>query len=248
MANQITTVYFMGTCLADLYFPKAGLSGMKLLQREGLKVIYPKDQTCCAQPAFNSGYRQEALSVARSLIACFEKDIPIVIPSGSCTSMIRHHWRELFQDQSDLDQAMAVASRVYELTEFLSAVLEINIKDCGVPRKVSIHTSCSCRNELKGAKHIEGLLSQLTQVEVLEQQRKKECCGFGGTFALKRPDISGAMVQDKVKTLEEVAPDLVVSQDLGCLMNIGGALQKQKSSIKTQHIAEFLWERSSADK
>ena len=247
MTTQIDRIYFMGTCLADVYFPKAGLSAMQLLQREGLKVIYPQNQTCCAQPAFNAGYRQEALSVARSLMACFPKDLPIVIPSASCTDMIRHHWSELFAGQSDAPQARAIAGRVYELTEFLSQVLKVKLSDYGQPTQVAIHSSCSCRNGLKGAKHIENLVGQLTQVEVLEQARKKECCGFGGTFALKQADISGAMVADKTQALKDSGAVLTISQDLGCLMNIGGALTKQKSKLKTQHVAEFLWERTNRE-
>ena len=244
MSSPINSIYFMGTCLADVYFPKAGMSGMKLLEREGLKVIYPEHQTCCAQPAFNSGYHQEARAVARSLMACFPKELPIVIPSASCTDMIRHHWSELFAGQGDADKAQGIASRVYELTEFLSQVLKVDLTDVGQPTKVAVHTSCSCRNGLKGAQHIENLVGQLTQVEVVQQERKKECCGFGGTFSLKQADISGAMVGDKTQALKDSGAELTISQDLGCLMNIGGALAKQKSNLKTQHVAEFLWERT----
>lgn len=217
---------------------------MKLLQREGLKVIYPENQTCCGQPAFNSGYRGEARAVARSLMSCFPKELPIVIPSASCTDMIRHHWSELFVGQPDMNKAQETAGRVYELTEFLSNVLKVNLSDVGQPTKVAIHTSCSCRNGLKGAEHIEALVGQLTQVDVVQQERKKECCGFGGTFSLKQADISGAMVKDKTQALKDSGAELTISQDLGCLMNIGGALAKQKSQLNTQHVAEFLWERT----
>jgi len=241
-------VYFMGTCLVDLFYPKAGLAGMQLLKNAGVKVIYPSKQTCCGQPSFNSGYRKEALPVARSLIKCFPKDIPIVIPSGSCAGMIKYHWSELFEGKSDIEKALSVAERVYELTEFLVDKLNVELTDLGEPTKIAIHTSCSCRNEMKVADRIESLVSQLSKVEVLEQERKPECCGFGGTFAIKQGDISGSMVKDKTDALKATNASCVVSQDCGCLMNIGGALEKQNSQLKTQHIAQFLWDRTNATK
>jgi L-lactate dehydrogenase complex protein LldE len=237
-------VYFMGTCLADLYYPKIALAGMQLLSREGVEVIYPKKQTCCGQPAFNSGYRKESLPVARSLMSCFKKNIPIVVPSGSCAGMIKHHWSELFVGELDYDEAVSVSKRVFELTEFLVDNLHIKLTDLGEPTNIAIHTSCSCRNEMRVADRIESLVSQLANVDVSVQERKKECCGFGGTFAIKQADISGAMVKDKTDALKAINADKVVSQDCGCLMNIGGALSKQQSKLKTQHIAEFLWDRT----
>ena len=239
-------VYFMGTCLVDLFYPKAGLAGMQLLKRAGVKVIYPSNQTCCGQPSFNSGYRKEALPVARSLIKCFPKDIPIVIPSGSCAGMIKYHWCELFESEKDIEISSSIAKRVFELTEFLVDELDIKLTDLGDPIQIAIHTSCSCRNEMKVADRIESLVSQLSKVEVLEQERKPECCGFGGTFAVKQGDISGSMVKDKTDALKATNASCVVSQDCGCLINIGGALEKQNSQLKTQHIAQFLWDRINA--
>jgi len=243
-------VYFFGTCLIDMLYPKAGLAGMQLLRRAGIKVIYPKDQTCCGQPAFNSGYRDEALSVARSLLQCFPQDIPVVVPSGSCAGMIKHHWSELFEGEADAAAAAEVASRTYELTQFLVDVLDLKLQDLGKPVKIAVHTSCSARREMGVAEHIESLLGQLDGVELLEQERKAECCGFGGTFSIKQADISGAMVQDKTSSLRATGADRVISQDCGCLMNIGGAFDKQApdkgKGPTTQHIAEFLWERTHA--
>jgi L-lactate dehydrogenase complex protein LldE len=219
---------------------------MQILQREGVEVIYPSGQTCCGQPAFNSGYRKEALKVARAQMRCFPKDIPIVIPSGSCAGMMKYHWRDLFEGESDFDSAMAVAERVYEFTEFLVDKLDINLTDLGEPKQITIHTSCSSRNEMKVDDKIETLVSQLSKVEVLEQERKSECCGFGGTFAIKQADISGSMVKDKTSAIKATNASCVISQECGCMMNIGGALEKQNSQIKTQHIAQFLWDRTNA--
>ncbi len=242
-------IYFFGTCLIDLMFPKAGLSSMQLIRQAGIEVIYPDNQTCCGQPAFNSGYRKDALDVARSLMKCFPDNIPIVVPSGSCAGMIKHHWPELFEGQTDELQANAIAGRVFELTDFLVTTLELKPSDLGKPVKVAIHTSCSARREMGAAKHIETLVGQLENVEVLEQERKPECCGFGGTFAVKQADISGAMVKDKTDSLRATGAERVISQDCGCLMNIGGAFEKQQldgagNALLTQHIGEFLLERT----
>lgn len=237
-------VYFFATCLIDLMYPKAGLAGMQLIQRAGVNVIFPGDQTCCGQPAFNSGYRDEALGVARAQLACFKRDIPVVVPSGSCAGTIKHHWPELFEGEADAEQALAVAARTYELTEFLVDVLDVKLTDLGTPTSVAIHTSCSARREMGVADRIQSLVGQLDKVEILTQEREAECCGFGGTFAIKQGDVSGAMVKDKTDALRATGAARVLSQDCGCLMNIGGAFEKQGNGPNTQHIAEFLLERT----
>jgi L-lactate dehydrogenase complex protein LldE len=244
-------IYFFGTCLIDLLYPRAGLAGMQLIRRAGVRVIFPNNQTCCGQPAFNSGYRDDARAVARQLMQCFERDIPIVVPSGSCAGMIKHHWPELFAGETDASRANAVAKRVFELTEFLVTQLDLQLEDLGPPTRIAIHTSCSARREMGVAEHIQTLVRQLSNVEVVEQERKAECCGFGGTFAIKQADISGAMVKDKTDSLRATGANRVLSQDCGCLMNIGGAFEKQQgegrgAALPVQHIAEFLLERSHA--
>lgn len=244
MAEKPQQVYLMGSCLVDLFYPQAGIAALELLQREGVEVIYPQEQGCCGQPAYNSGYREEALEVARHQLRCFPKDIPVVVPSGSCAGMVVNHWPGLFAGESDEAAACEMAARTVELTQFLVDTLALQLEDLGEPIEIAIHTSCSCRNELKAEDRIERLVGQLSKVEVLEQPRKAECCGFGGTFSIKQPDISGAMVRDKVDALQSTGAARVVSQDCGCLMNIGGAMEKQSLEMKPQHIAEFLLERS----
>jgi len=239
-------VYYFGTCLIDLFYPRAGLAGMALLRREGLQVVFPQDQTCCGQPAWNSGYRDQARKVARLQLDLFPESWPIVVPSGSCAGMMKQHYPDLFAGTPQQSQAADVASRVYELTGFLVDVLGIRLTDLGDPSRVALHTSCSARREMGVAHAAESLLGQLQQVQMVEQERSAECCGFGGTFAVKQPDISAAMVKDKTDCLRETDADLVVSQDCGCLMNIGGAFDYQGGGPKTQHIAEFLWERTHA--
>ncbi len=238
-------VYFFATCLIDLMYPKAGLAGMQLLKRAGVEVIFPRDQTCCGQPPFNSGYREEALAVARAQLDCFKRDIPVVVPSGSCAGMIKHHWPELFEGEVDEQRALDVAARTYELTEFLVDVLDVRLNDLGTPTRIAIHTSCSARREMGVADRIQSLVAQLGKVEVLVQDRESECCGFGGTFAVKQADVAGAMVKDKTDALRATGAERVISQDCGCLMNIGGALEHQGDGPVTQHVAEFLLERTS---
>ena len=242
-------IYFFGTCLIDLIYPKAGVSAVQLLQREGIRVIFPQGQTCCGQPAWNSGYRDEARKVARAQLSLFPKPLPIVIPSGSCAGMMKTHYPELFKDQPDEAQALEVAGRVYELTEFLVDVLQVELRDLGEPVEVAVHTSCSARREMGVADKIESLLAQLDKVTVHEQAYKAECCGFGGTFAVKQPEISAAMVNDKTTHIRDTGATQLISQDCGCLLNINGAFEFQarqngQRAVPGQHIAEFLWERT----
>ena len=239
-----TAVVYFATCLIDLFYPKAGLAGMQLLRRAGVDVRFPQDQTCCGQPAFNSGYRRDALGVARAQLACLAHDLPVVVPSGSCAGMITQHWPELFAGEPDEAVAREVANRTFELTQFLVDVLDVQLTDLGPPLRVAIHTSCAARREMGVAAHIESLIGQLDAVERLEPTRATECCGFGGTFAVKQADISGAMVRAKTDALRATGAERVVTQDCGCLMNIAGAFEKQGNAPPTQHIAEFLWERT----
>jgi L-lactate dehydrogenase complex protein LldE len=237
-------VYFFATCLVDLFYPQAGLAGVSLLEREGVKVIFPRDQTCCGQPAYNAGYREEARRVAAAQLDLFPGDYPIVVPSGSCAGMMKHHYPKLFAGTEWEPQANQVAARVWELTGFLVDVLWVQWRDLGQPQRVALHTSCSTRREMGMAHAAEALLAQLDQVELVEQTHKAECCGFGGTFAVKQPEISAAMVEDKTRALREAGAELVVSQDCGCLMNIGGAFEWQGEGPESRHIAEFLWQRT----
>ena len=240
-------VYFFGTCLVDLFYPEAGLAGIRLIEREGVEVIFPQDQSCCGQPAWNSGYRDEARAVAAAQLALFRKEIPVVVPSASCAGMMKEHYPALFKGTSMEQQASALAKRVIELTAFLVDVLDIRIEDLGEPRKVAIHSSCSALREMHVGDRIESLVARLSRVELVEQAYKRECCGFGGTFSVKQPEISGAMVIDKTASIRESGADILVSQDCGCLMNIAGAFEKQGDGPRCLHIAELLWERTRAD-
>jgi len=239
-------VYFFGTCLIDLLYPEAGLAGMQLIQREGVQVIFPQNQTCCGQPAWNSGYRDEARRVAAAQMACFPQPYPIVVPSGSCAGMMRHHYPSLFAGNEKHPQAQAFSARIFELTEFLVRVLKIELHDLGKPVKVALHVSCSARREMGVADQHQALLKQLANVQLVQQDHHEECCGFGGTFAVKHAEISAAMVQEKADALLATGAEQLISGDCGCLMNIAGHLDYRNESMLGSHIASFLWERTNA--
>jgi L-lactate dehydrogenase complex protein LldE len=237
-------VYFYATCLVDLFFPDAGMAGIELLREAGLRVIFPRGQTCCGQPAFNCGYWEQARAVARSQIALFPRDLPVVVPSGSCAGMMKTHYPDLFRGHPGSAEAEALAGRVFELTQFLVDQLHLKLEDLGQPVKVTLHSSCHAMRDQGVLGQPRALLSQLRNVELVELARERECCGFGGVFAVRAPDLAEAMAGDKVQDACATGADLVLSTDGGCLMNIGGTLEKQGHGPATQHIAQFLWERT----
>jgi L-lactate dehydrogenase complex protein LldE len=239
-------VYFFGTCVIDMVYPEAGMAAIGLLEREGLQVIFPAAQTCCGQPAFNSGFPDEARAAARQQLRTFHRDYPIVVPSGSCAGMMKHHYPELFAKDRDFEKACRFAGRVYELSEFLVRVLKIRLEDRGRPVTAAWHSSCHALREMGAIESSKALLRQLKNVELRELEREHECCGFGGTFAVKHPLISAAMVKDKVEDILKTGAPLLISGDCACLMHIGGAMEKCKSAVVTRHLAQFLWERTHA--
>jgi L-lactate dehydrogenase complex protein LldE len=235
--------YYFGTCLVDMLYPQAGMAGIKLIQSAGVKVVFPPAQSCCGQPAYNAGFPAEARTVARKQIDLFSKDYPIVVPSGSCAGMMRHHYPKLFADDPYLERATHFAERVFELSEFLRHVLQIDLQDRGDPIRVTWHSSCHALREMKITGDSKALIRQLQNVELIELENERECCGFGGTFAVKQPALSGAMVQDKVDDILQTGASRVISGDCGCLMNITGAMAHRQADVSGQHLAEFIWER-----
>ena len=244
-AGKPTQVYLFGTCVVDLFFPEAGMDAIHLLEREGIRVDFPQGQSCCGQPAYTSGYTEQAREVARSQLKLFENDWPVVVTSGSCAGMFREHYPDLFKDEPEmLAKVKHLAERTYELAEFLLHVCDVQLIDQGAPLQVALHTSCSARREMNTHLHARALLSQLAQVERVEHDHESECCGFGGTFSVRMPDISGAMVADKTQSLLASGAQQVVSADCGCLMNINGSFEKQNIPLLGQHLASFLWQRT----
>lgn len=245
-------VYLFATCLIDQFSPQAGLDTVRLLEREGIRVHYQEQQTCCGQPAHSSGYSDEARSVALQQLKLFPEPWPVVVPSGSCGGMIRLHYPHLFADDPVLHAAAhELAERVYELSEFLVHVVDFKHQDLGADCTVALHTSCHARRQMGSHETSVALLDSLSQVKVVQQARIEECCGFGGTFALLHPEISEAIVTDKVASLKDTGAQCVVSADCGCLLNITGRAAKQDqlagrtvASLPGEHLASFLWNRT----
>ncbi len=245
-AEKPSDVYLFGTCVLDLFDPEAGVSAAQLLEREGIRVHYPQDQTCCGQPAYTSGFPDEARAVAKRQLTLFPGTWPVIVPSGSCAGMMRHHWPRLFADDlTNLPRAESIASRTFELTEFLLNVLHVEWKPSVKPKPetVVLHTSCSARREMGTHLHAKALLAQFGEVEVRQQDHEAECCGFGGSFSVKHPEISAAMASDKVDALEATGATTLVSADAGCLLNLNGTLEKRGSDLRVQHIATYFWNK-----
>lgn len=248
-AEKPADVYFFGTCVLDLFFPEAGMDAIRLLEREGIRVHFPQGQSCCGQPAYTSGYTAEARDVARAQLGLFRRGWPVVVPSGSCAGMIRHHYPHLFADEpGTLAQVHELAGRTYELAEFLLEVCRVQLQDQGAAVKVALHTSCTARREMNTHRHGRALLAQLAAVERVEHDHEAECCGFGGSFSVRMPDISGAMVKDKTAALKDSGAAEVVSADCGCLLNINGAFARQGERLQGEHLASFLLRRSGGGK
>lgn len=239
-------VYYFGTCLMDSFYPEAGLAGIKIIQREGVRVIFPRQQSCCGQPAYNSGFPKEARNVALKQVRLFSENYPIVVPSGSCAAMMKYHYPLLFAGHAKLEAIQQFSNRIIELSEFLVQTLNVELADLGEPVKVTWHSSCHALREMHIIKYSKSLIHQLKNVELVELQNEYECCGFGGTFAVKQPKISGAMVSDKVADIQQTGAERLLAGDCGCLMNISGAMDYQHVSVRSQHLAEFIWERTHA--
>ncbi len=246
-------VYLFATCLIDQFAPQAGLDTVRLLQREGIAVHFPEGQTCCGQPAYSNGYPDQARAVARRQLDLFPEPWPVVVPSGSCAAMMRHHYPQLFIDHPLLlAQARELSARIFELTEFLVHVVNFERGDEGEPCTVALHTSCHARREMGSHASSAALLHGLDKVSLAQQARAEECCGFGGAFAILHPDISAAIVSDKVDSLRATGAERVVSADCGCLFNIMGRAAKldeiagrSELTLPGEHIASFLWRRTS---
>lgn len=229
------------TCLVDLHRPSVGFAAIQLLERAGCQVEVPRAQTCCGQPAYNSGDRRTARDLSVGIVAAFKGFDYIVAPSGSCAGMLKHHLPHLFDDDPNLRAAAdAMAERVYELVSFLTDVM--GVRDLGAPAPagtVTYHDACSGLREL-GIKQQPRDLLEAAGATLVEMTEPEICCGFGGTFCVKYPDISVRMVSDKTKDIAATRADTVLAGDLGCLLNIAGRLQREGHSTHVRHIAEVL--------
>jgi L-lactate dehydrogenase complex protein LldE len=234
------------TCLADQFYPTVGEAAVKVLRRLGVEVAFDPAQTCCGQPAFNTGYRAEARQVAMRTLDLFAGSGAdyVVSPSGSCTSMMRVFYRELFeQDPRRSEQARELAARVFEFSEFLVKVLKAEDVGARFPHRVAYHDSCHLLRELGVSDEPRRLLSAVRGAELVDLADNRVCCGFGGTFSVKFPEVSVAMGEDKIKAATAAGAEYLVANDAGCLMHLAGLIHRQGASIKTLHLAEVLASR-----
>jgi L-lactate dehydrogenase complex protein LldE len=241
--RQPIEVALFVTCLVDLFRPSAAFAAVKLLEEAGCHVAVPPSQTCCGQPAYNSGDRKAAKEIAELVIAAFEQYPYIVVPSGSCAGMLSKHYPGLFDAETEPSwhaRATAFAGRVHELTSFLSDILRVDFTGRAYPRRVTYHDSCSSFREMGVATQPRKLLQSLDGIVFVEMNDREVCCGFGGTFSIKYPDISNAMVSQKVDRIAETKADVLTGADLGCLMNIAGKLAREGKTVEVRHVAEIL--------
>ncbi|HZA23066.1 MAG TPA: (Fe-S)-binding protein [Dehalococcoidia bacterium] len=228
------------TCIIDQLYPEVGVSVVRVLRKLGVKVAFPQDQTCCGQPLYNSGFTGQARQLARRVIKSLGSSQYVVVPSGSCAAMMRVFYLDLFEDDPSLQQARRLASRVYEFSEFLVNVLGVDDVGAAYSGTATYHPSCHLLRELEVREAPGKLLVKVTGLGLVELPRQESCCGFGGAFSVKYPHISEEMAADKVNNVTSTRADTLVSCDMGCLMNIGGALSRQGHHIKIRHLAQVL--------
>lgn len=239
--NQQIRVALFVTCLVDLFRPSVGFAAVKLLEDAGCSVAVPAAQTCCGQPAYNSGDQADTRAIARQVIAAFEGYDYVVAPSGSCAAMIREHYPPLFDDEPELAQrAHRLARRTHELVSFLRDVRKVDTVDADFTGSVTYHDSCSGLRELDIKQQPRDLLRSVRGLKLVELQDAETCCGFGGTFCVKYPDISDRMVTDKAAAIEGTDAGTLLAGDLGCLMNMAGKLKRRGAPVRTRHVAEVL--------
>jgi L-lactate dehydrogenase complex protein LldE len=232
------------TCLVDLYRPSVGFAAVKLLERAGCTVEVPV-QTCCGQPAYNSGDRADTKIIARQVIETFERYDYVVAPSGSCAGMIREHYPGLFADDPALFQrAQHLAKRTYELVSFLVDVMGVKSVEARYEGVVTYHDSCSGLRELGVKEQPRALLRSVAGLRLEELPSAEVCCGFGGTFCIKYPEISDKMVSDKAADIVKTGADTLLAGDMGCLLNMAGKLTREGHSVRVRHVAEVLADMS----
>jgi len=234
-------VALLVTCLVDLFRPSVGMAAVALLEGAGCSVDVPRAQTCCGQPAYNSGDKDDAKAIARQVIAAFAGYDYVVAPSGSCAGMVKAHYPELFADEPAMrEQARELAVRTHELVSFLVDIRGVSAVSAHCAQKVTYHDSCSGLRELGVKAQPRQLLASVDGLRLEELPGAEICCGFGGTFAVKYPEISGKMASDKVADITATGADCVLAGDLGCLLQIAGRLSRENSRVQARHVAEVL--------
>ena len=230
------------TCLADQLFPEVAVAAVRLLRRLGVEVTAPEGQTCCGQPAYNAGYHQQAREIAAYHLTVFAQADYVVLPSGSCTAMLTCHYPELFEEPEQRGQAERLAARSYELCTFITQVL--GVTDVGADLnglRVTFHDNCHALRGV-GISEAPRKLLRAAGAELIEADGHDVCCGFGGLFSVKLPDVSAAMARTKLAGIAATGAEVLTSTDAGCLMQLQGVLRRQGGSLRVQHVAELLWQ------
>lgn len=232
-------VALFATCLTDTFFPRVGEAVVRLLRHFGCKVQFPEQQTCCGQPAYNSGFHQEAAALVRRMASVFDGDSPVVTPSASCLTMVRHHGPELVTEGPDAERVRRLASRSFEFTMFLSKQLNIDIaRHLRIDEPVTFHYPCHAR-EVYSVNHMQNWLSGC---DLRTPERPDLCCGFGGVFAVEYPELSGAMLGDKLDQLAATGAELVISNEAACTLQMAGGARRRGLPLRFRHLAECLAE------
>lgn len=227
-------------CFVDQLYPETAMNMVKVLEKLGCTVSYNPKQTCCGQPAFNAGYREDTKPVAKKFIKDFEGVDYIVSPSGSCTGFVRNYYERLFENTGEHIACNKLTKRIYEFTEFLTDVLDVKDLGATLNGKATYHDACGALRECKIKKGPRELLNHVSGLELVEMKECETCCGFGGTFAVKYEPISIGMAQTKVSSALETGAEYMISTDVSCLMHLQGYIDKNNYSIKTMHIADVL--------
>ncbi|MGH7392967.1 MAG: (Fe-S)-binding protein [Candidatus Rokuibacteriota bacterium] len=230
----------MVTCLGDLFYPEVGVRIVRLLRRLGVQVEFPRGQTCCGLPLFNSGYHAEAAAVAARTMPLFRDAPHVVVPSGSCAWMVKHEYPALMADPARRREAETLAGRTWELSQFLVSVVGRARFTSAVPGRVTYHDSCHLLRGLRESATPRTILRHLDGAEFVELGGADECCGFGGSFAVRLPEVSTAVLDRKLASVEASGADCVVACDAGCLMQMSGGLRRRGSRVRALHLAEII--------
>jgi L-lactate dehydrogenase complex protein LldE len=236
----MTKVQLFIPCFVDQLYPETGMNMVKVLEKLGCDVSYNSKQTCCGQPAFNAGYRDEAKAVATKFLHDFKDNSYIVSPSGSCTGYVRNFYDKIFENSSDHNHCNQVRDNMFEFTEFLTRILHADRIGATLMGKATYHDACGALRECGIKEGPRSLLRQVSGLELVEMKECETCCGFGGTFAVKFEPISIGMAQVKVKSALDTGAEYIITTDVSCMMHMQGYINENRLPIKTMHIADVL--------
>jgi len=229
------------TCICDSMFPQVGEAMVRVLKKLGVTLDFPPEQTCCGQPALSSGYWEDARPVAETMLTAFANSQYVVAPAGSCITAVKEYYPLLFEENPEkYRQAKELGAKLFEFSEFVVKVLKKEDVGARFPHRVTYHSSCHARRFLNTDQYVRALLTNVKEIDYVPLPHEEACCGFGGTFSVKLPEISEAMVDEKARNILETKADVLVGVDLSCLMNIDGRLKKQKTNVRVMHVAELL--------